>query len=452
MRILVYGPGASVTDGSGNVYQITSNGQISINGTVDPPTSGVQMLAYYNGAVYQRNSSDLWYSQTSPNLTGSGWKAYPSGDLPVPFTVSANDTAVAAGSNGRIINSTANQWTITSSGQVAMDGVADKLTANVTQLAYVNGYVWQENASGLWWAKTGGSGSYDGWSSGPGTDNSNGTRIPPLPPGTLTWIGGGNNLASNFADWSPATLPIAGDTLVMDGGTMNVVGNVLAGDTVQLADYFQNSALPANTFNLSGNVAMNVAGGYPGDGTTTINLANGSDWTGSFSTNYSDSGLTIQATGGGTGEFSNVASVDGSETNVIINANIVGTGTISVEPSGESGTLEFMHGVSSGQTVELLDEGRYQAPGFIKIDDPADYHATTVLGGGGLTLEGLTATSYDISGDILSLFKGNAVAYTLTLAAAAGGTIPQTANVAQIASGIVVDNPSAGGTLLPVHT
>jgi hypothetical protein len=47
-----------------------------------------------------------------------------------------------------------NAWTITANGRVAVNGVSDPATADVTHLAYVNGVVWQENASNLWWSKT----------------------------------------------------------------------------------------------------------------------------------------------------------------------------------------------------------------------------------------------------------------------------------------------------------
>lgn len=35
-----------------------------------------------------------------------------------------------------------------------MNGTADTTTANVIELAYVNGTIWQENSSDLWWGKT----------------------------------------------------------------------------------------------------------------------------------------------------------------------------------------------------------------------------------------------------------------------------------------------------------
>ncbi len=42
---------------------------------------------------------------------------------------------------------------LTVSGQVTVNGALDPTTANVTELAYVNGNIWQENSQGLWWSK-----------------------------------------------------------------------------------------------------------------------------------------------------------------------------------------------------------------------------------------------------------------------------------------------------------
>lgn len=63
-----------------------------------------------------------------------------------------------------------------------------------------------------------------------------------------TWIGGGNNEASNPKDWSPTGAPQAGDTLVMNGETNN---------PINVSDY-----------NLRGN-SLNVQGGA-----NTINMSN----------------------------------------------------------------------------------------------------------------------------------------------------------------------------------
>jgi lysophospholipase L1-like esterase len=59
-----------------------------------------------------------------------------------------------AGSTSAITDASGNNWTITSGKQVAVNGTADTTTANVIELAYVNGTVWQENISDLWYGKT----------------------------------------------------------------------------------------------------------------------------------------------------------------------------------------------------------------------------------------------------------------------------------------------------------
>ena len=50
-----------------------------------------------------------------------------------------------------------------------------------------------------------------------------------------TWIGGGNNKASNPRDWSPNGAPQAGDTLTISSGTMTVSGNDLKGDSLNVS-------------------------------------------------------------------------------------------------------------------------------------------------------------------------------------------------------------------------
>jgi hypothetical protein len=145
-----------ITDANGNqvltaVQQAVSSGAISgaaawnwyAGGTSDELTDGNGNLSSYGQEV-------------------SNWMKTPSSSsLPIPpptpaptATASANDTTILAGLTTAIIDAGGNHWTITASGQVAVNGVADATTANVTELAYVNKVVWQENASDLWWSKT----------------------------------------------------------------------------------------------------------------------------------------------------------------------------------------------------------------------------------------------------------------------------------------------------------
>lgn len=154
------GSNAAIVDSAGNKWTITSGAQVAVNGNADATTAGVIELAYVNGTIWQENSASLWSGETQPNASwapaaGTAVSPLPSTPTPTPTgTTSANDTVVQAGSTTAIVDASANQWTITSGGQIAVNGVTDTTTANVTELAYVNGQVWQENTSKLWWGKT----------------------------------------------------------------------------------------------------------------------------------------------------------------------------------------------------------------------------------------------------------------------------------------------------------
>jgi len=56
---------------------------------------------------------------------------------------------VKAGSGGSIHDAAGNVWTINAAGQVTVNGVADTTTANVAEIAYVNGLVWQQVSHNL---------------------------------------------------------------------------------------------------------------------------------------------------------------------------------------------------------------------------------------------------------------------------------------------------------------
>lgn len=157
---------AEIVDASGNIWTITTGAQVAVNGAADPTTANVIELAYVNGVVWQENSSDLWWSKTSPSAS------WASGANPLPASLSANDTVIKAGSASKITDGNGNVWSITSAGQIAVNGITDASTANVLEIAYVNGAVWQENSAGLWWSKTL---PTDPW--GPAA----GTSVSPLP-------------------------------------------------------------------------------------------------------------------------------------------------------------------------------------------------------------------------------------------------------------------------------
>ena len=135
---------------------------------VDQTTANVTHLAYVNGTIWQENTRDLWWSKTSP---AASWDPpYGTSTVPLPVSTifaSQDDSVLGAprpGSFSAITDQSGNQWTI-AGGRVVVNGVADPTTANVIQLAYVGGKVWQENSQGLWWYKAA---PADGWSGGDG--------------------------------------------------------------------------------------------------------------------------------------------------------------------------------------------------------------------------------------------------------------------------------------------
>jgi len=55
-----------IIDAAQNTWSI-ANGQVDVNGHLDPTTKNVIELAYKNGAVWQENSDHLWWMKTSPS-------------------------------------------------------------------------------------------------------------------------------------------------------------------------------------------------------------------------------------------------------------------------------------------------------------------------------------------------------------------------------------------------
>jgi hypothetical protein len=65
---------------------------------------------------------------------------------------SSDGTTVTATSKTPITDAAGNAWTIGASGVVAVNGASDYSTYGVTELAYVNGFIWQFNGTD-WFGK-----------------------------------------------------------------------------------------------------------------------------------------------------------------------------------------------------------------------------------------------------------------------------------------------------------
>jgi len=207
----------AITDGDGDKWAV-AGGKVTVNGVIDPTTANVIELAYVNGKVWQESASDLWWAKTVPTDQWSPTSGTPKS--PLPYSTSPNDTVipvVTGTSTGAITDGDGDKWAV-AGGKVTVNGVVDPTTANVIELAYVNGKVWQENASDLWWAKTV---PTDQWSPTSGTPTS------PLPkaasvmdPGTAASIAvvspsghsvTGNDISKNIAIGNSAPVFISGN-------------------------------------------------------------------------------------------------------------------------------------------------------------------------------------------------------------------------------------------------
>ena len=142
---------AAITDASGNIWTITSGGQVAVNATAEPTTAKVIELAYVNSASLAGERQRPVVGQDQPKRvmgTRRGHQRQPAArGVPKRYDV---DCRI----DRRDHRLQRQHLDVTSGGQVAVNGTADTTTANVTELAYVNGEVWQENASNLWWGKT----------------------------------------------------------------------------------------------------------------------------------------------------------------------------------------------------------------------------------------------------------------------------------------------------------
>jgi hypothetical protein len=283
-----------------------------------------------------------------------------------------------------------------------------------------------------------------------------------------TWIGGGNNKASNPGDWSPVGRPQPGDSLSMNSGTtINIRSNDLAGnpltyrsdDTINLshgANVTAQSAIittPSDVatdvvFNVRGTDTLDVSSGF-GAG-VTVNIAANSKWVGGF--NAVQDKFTVNGAPGAA--FSNQSSF-GTKVNALINTNVTGTGTIT---DGDFSQWEFTKYVGAGQTLTLTD-----LSGGVKVDHPNEFHAKVVDDGlpntasqASVDLLGLAkADSYTYNNDLLKLYSGHKVIDTMSLSGAPGVTLTASSiGVDKTATGVTVfmdrgfANPSE---LLPIH-
>jgi hypothetical protein len=137
------GSNNTITDRAGNVWALTTGGQIMVNGVIDPVTNSVETLLYINQTIWQ-NTPFGWYYKTAP---GQGWTFDATGP------VSDAGTVVPTGSSAAIVDANGHVWTIGPTAQVVVDGRVDSATNNVAQIEYT-GLIWQQTVFGDWSSKS----------------------------------------------------------------------------------------------------------------------------------------------------------------------------------------------------------------------------------------------------------------------------------------------------------
>ena len=456
---VVISPGSTLFDASGNAWwfntsgqvveaQVASDGVTLTNVTTDPTTAGVDALALVNGSIWQQaQQPPMWWQQT-----GQGWGSATSQS---PLPPSPDGSVIQPGSTTPLVDNSGNLWWINANGQVVENGAPDTGTNNVIEMALKDGTIFQENNQDLWWAKTGQ--GYDGWGT-PGTPDGH-VPTPPVPGDVRTWLGGVDQDAATASNWSPTGVPQAGDVLTMNGGTMFVSDNDLAGDTLNIETNNVLNPAPSNLDLLNGTVPFSVDSGNGGSGAVTINIAQNVNWVGGLNAAPFGGSVAVQtSTPQDTGTWSNTSSL--IDNSVVVDINVVGTGSFTTEMAHGVGTkLEFIQGVGSGQNVTITG-GQYPVDGHstVQVDDPSAYQASTTLGFGEMILQGVTADSYTYQNDMLSLYNGSTVVDTLNLALQTSNNGLAAATdfgVSQAGGSVILhadgNTYQGGGTLLPVH-
>jgi len=262
---------------------------------------------------------------------------------------------------------------------------------------------------------------------------------------TLTWIGGGNNQASNPADWSSGTAPQPGDDLVMTQGTMNVSAWDLAGDRLSVSNAHINSqGFSILDLTTSGNVDVDVHG--------TVVL-----------THLEERGTHLQISGGniwfiGSNVFGGNGGFQGTS---LLDGNLVGWGTLHLTGGNHNGNaMEVKGSVSRGLTFEVGD--RSAPTESLRIDDPSNFHAGIVLAPDfqplGLSMfefvafMGLHATSADFHNDILRMFDGNKLVDTVRVSGGSGWQLQQNSQGVMLTAFGSSQQPGGPGVVIPLDS
>ena len=293
-----------------------------------------------------------------------------------------------------------------------------------------------------------------------------------------TWVGGGNNRASNAGDWSPDGAPQPGDALDMQSGVMNIRGNDLAGDTLvigavqattaatlNLSRYADVSLQPASlsddqiTVNVRGSDTLHVQrSDFPSLARLTVNLADHASLAGEFKMLFG----SVSIDGGAGSRLINDGSILLQGAAGRFDTKVQGNGSFTVKTAQSAGgRLEFSGFVSRGQSVSVEGDPGRSLISHLQVDQPSEFKGAVALGGyGEVDLQGLfNADSYEVKQDMLSIYSGCTVIEKLRLTSLENPNLPNySTTVFQTSEGVSIARVSldgsyhGSGTLLPTHT
>lgn len=235
---------------------------------------------------------------------------------------------------------------------------------------------------------------------------------------TLTWLGGGDDAATDMGDWSPTGVPEPGENLLINTGTINVVGDALAGDqlnangagpgsdpTINLTNGTLSMSDCSAIVNVTGDSILDLDAAGRSDGSITIN--DQSVLTGSIVVNGE---VSVSGPGKLAASSISVTSEDFGS-GLSIASDIIGSGTVY-----DAGTLILDGSVASGVTVAL--DGR---EANVEIANPGAFDGliidtTPASQAGNEEVDlGVKASSYSYANGILQLYADGALVDTLRL-------------------------------------
>jgi len=154
----------AIHDAAGIAYSLVANPpngfQVNHGGVTD--SSNVVLLLYWDHQVWQQTSTNSWFY-----WSGSSWVAgtdprIVASESPEGMTINGpGNTIFASQTPGSVAGATLDEWTINSSAQMVLNGVANGSTANVMQAYYHNHTVFIQQSSGNafgspgWWSWNG---------------------------------------------------------------------------------------------------------------------------------------------------------------------------------------------------------------------------------------------------------------------------------------------------------